>query len=209
MLAFYPQIKLVHIAAVSASGAFFALRALGLLAGMRWPRMAPVRYLSYTIDTTLLTAAMMLLTGLAVWRWWPRGPMPGLLAVLFIGTLWLPVTFALYTAQSLVFAFDGGFILGRAPMHALFVGFFGSLLVAMVTRVTQGHSGQPLTMYPIAWFAFVAIQIVATVRILADVLPDPGLWQALAAVGWLLALSPWVMRIGHIYLTPRRDGRPG
>ena len=44
MLAFYPQIKLVHIAAVSASGAFVALRALGLLAGMLWPRMAPVRY---------------------------------------------------------------------------------------------------------------------------------------------------------------------
>ena len=64
MLAFYPQIKLVHIAAVSASGAFFALRALGLLAGMRWPRMAPVRYLSYTIDTALLTAALMLLTAL-------------------------------------------------------------------------------------------------------------------------------------------------
>lgn len=62
MLAFYPQIKFVHIAAVSASGAFFALRALGLLAGMRWPRWAPVRYLIYTIDTTLLTAAMMLLT---------------------------------------------------------------------------------------------------------------------------------------------------
>lgn len=157
----------------------------------------------------LADVPLLLLTGLAVWRWWPRGPMPGLLAVLFIGTLWLPVTFALYTAQSLVFAFDGGFILGRAPMHALFVGFFGSLLVAMVTRVTQGHSGQPLKMYPIVWFAFVAIQIVATVRILADVLPDPGLWQALAAVGWLLALSPWVMRIGHIYLTPRRDGRPG
>ena len=157
----------------------------------------------------LADVPLLLLTGLAVYRWWPRGPMPGLLAVLFIGTLWLPVTFALYTVQSLVFAFDGGFILGRAPMHALFVGFFGSLLVAMVTRVTQGHSGQPLKMYPIAWFAFVAIQIVATVRILADVLPDPGLWQALAAVGWLLALSPWVMRIGHIYLTPRRDGRPG
>ena len=62
MLAFYPQIKFVHVAMVSASGAFFALRALGLLAGMRWPRWAPVRYLSYTIDTTLLTAAMMLLT---------------------------------------------------------------------------------------------------------------------------------------------------
>ncbi|KAF1693118.1 NnrS family protein [Pseudoxanthomonas koreensis] len=162
----------------------------------------------------LADAPLLALTGYAVWRWWPRrlagGPrMPGLLAVLFIGTAWLPVTFALYLAQSLSYLLGGEFILGRAPMHALFVGFFGSVLVAMVTRVTQGHSGRPLRMYGIAWFAFVAIQVVATVRILADVLPDPGLWQAVAAVGWLLALSPWVARIGHIYLTPRRDGRPG
>jgi len=35
---------------------------LALLAGMRWPRLATVRYLSYTVDTVLLTAAMMLLT---------------------------------------------------------------------------------------------------------------------------------------------------
>ena len=62
MLTFYPDIKLVHIAAVLASGSFFALRALALLAGMRWPRLAPVRYLSYTVDTVLLTAAFMLLT---------------------------------------------------------------------------------------------------------------------------------------------------
>lgn len=158
----------------------------------------------WTTDAPLLA-----LTALAVWRWWPRARMPGLLAVLFIGTAWLPVTFGLYVAQSLAYGLTGEFILGRAPMHALFIGFFGSLLVAMVTRVTQGHSGRPLRMYGIAWFAFVAIQVVATLRILADVLPDPGLWQALAAVGWLLALSPWVARIGHVYLTPRRDGRPG
>ncbi|ADV26220.1 NnrS family protein [Pseudoxanthomonas suwonensis 11-1] len=157
----------------------------------------------------LADAPLLVLTGHAVWRWWPRGRMPGLLAVLFVGTAWLPVTFGLYLVQSVTYALDGGFILGRAPMHALFIGFFGSLLVAMVTRVTQGHSGRPLRMHGIAWFAFVAIQLVATLRILADVLPDPGMWQALAAIGWLLALSPWVARIGHIYLTPRRDGRPG
>ncbi len=162
----------------------------------------------------LADAPLLALTGYATWRWWPRRPsaatpLPGLLMVLFIGMLWLPATFALYLAQSLTYLFEGGFILGRAPMHALFVGFFGSLLVAMVTRVTQGHSGRPLRMYGIAWFAFVAVQIVASMRILADVLPDPGLWQALAALGWLLALAPWVARIGHIYLTPRRDGRPG
>lgn len=62
MLAFYPDIKLVHISAAMTSGTLFALRALALMAGMRWPRLAAVRYLSYSIDTVLLTAAMMLLT---------------------------------------------------------------------------------------------------------------------------------------------------
>ncbi|MCP2821034.1 SirB2 family protein, partial [Salmonella enterica subsp. enterica serovar Typhimurium] len=44
------------------SGGLFALRGLGVLLGARWPNAAPVRWLSYTIDTTLLTAALMLLT---------------------------------------------------------------------------------------------------------------------------------------------------
>ena len=28
-------------------------------------------------------------------------------------------------------------------------------------------------------------------------------------VAWLLALAPWVARIGRIYLSPRKDGKPG
>ena len=63
MIEFYPQIKWLHIAAVMASGSLFALRGLLVLAGRpQWALAAPVRYLSYTIDTALLTAAMMLLT---------------------------------------------------------------------------------------------------------------------------------------------------
>lgn len=62
MLEFYPQIKQVHVLAILCSGALFFLRGAGLLAGMRWPMAAVVRYTSYTIDTVLLTAAMMLLT---------------------------------------------------------------------------------------------------------------------------------------------------
>ena len=62
MIEFYAQIKGVHVLAILCSGALFALRGSGLLLGMRWPMAAVVRYLSYTIDTVLLTAAMMLLT---------------------------------------------------------------------------------------------------------------------------------------------------
>jgi len=62
MMEFYPQIKLVHVAAIMCSGALFFLRGSSALAGLRWPMAAPVRYLSYTVDTVLLTAALMLLT---------------------------------------------------------------------------------------------------------------------------------------------------
>ena len=52
----------MHVAAVIASGSLFALRGTGTLAGAAWPMWAPLRYLSYTIDTVLLTAALMLVT---------------------------------------------------------------------------------------------------------------------------------------------------
>ena len=62
MLEFYPQIKALHVAAVVASGSLFLLRGLVLQAGARgrWAMAAPARYLSYSIDTVLLAAALVL-----------------------------------------------------------------------------------------------------------------------------------------------------
>jgi len=157
----------------------------------------------------LADVPLLLLSGLWLWRNWPRGAAPPLLRVLFIGFAWLPVALALYSAQSLWFWLDGNFVLGRGPAHALFIGFFGSLLVAMVTRVTQGHSGRVLELGRVAAFAFVIIQLVAALRVAAELLPDAPLWQLVAAAGWVLAFLPWVLRSGWIYLTPRSDGRPG
>lgn len=62
MIEFYLQIKWVHVAAVLCSGGLFMLRGLLVLSGSRWGMAAPLRYLSYGIDTVLLTAALMLLT---------------------------------------------------------------------------------------------------------------------------------------------------
>ena len=62
MIEFYGQIKWVHIAAVIASGSLFLLRGIEVQAGARQALAAPLRYLSYAIDTTLLTAALMLVT---------------------------------------------------------------------------------------------------------------------------------------------------
>lgn len=62
MIEFYPEVRLVHITAVLASGGLFLIRGLALFAGLGWAKSPPLRYLSYTIDTVLLTAALMLMT---------------------------------------------------------------------------------------------------------------------------------------------------
>lgn len=142
-------------------------------------------------------------------RNWPYVKTPTLLRVLFLGSAWLPIALALYAGQSGWYALTGEFLLGRSPAHALFVGFFGSLLVAMVTRVTQGHAGRPLELGSVAGFAFVVIQIVCVTRIVAELAPDQMAWQAVAAAGWLLAFTPWVLHSLGIYLSPRADGKPG
>lgn len=61
MIEFYPQIKLVHVAAALTSGGLFLLRGLAVQTTARWAMAAPVRYLSYSIDIVLLSAALMLL----------------------------------------------------------------------------------------------------------------------------------------------------
>jgi uncharacterized membrane protein SirB2 len=67
MIEFYLEIKLVHVSSVLASGALFLLRGLAVQLGARWAMVAPLRYLSYAIDTVLLTAAMMLSTMLRMY----------------------------------------------------------------------------------------------------------------------------------------------
>lgn len=144
-----------------------------------------------------------------LWRWWPRNAAPPLLRVLFIGFAWWPLAMMLFALDGLHAATGFGVALGRAPLHALAIGFFGSVLVAMVTRVTAGHSGRPLVLGPTAAFAFTGMHALALVRIAADFVPNPQpLWVA-SAFGWLLLFLPWVLRACFVYLSPRADGRPG
>ena len=63
MVEFYPEIRAVHIGSVMASGTLFLVRGLAInLFGWRWAHAWPLRYLSWTVDTVLLTAALMLTT---------------------------------------------------------------------------------------------------------------------------------------------------
>ncbi len=62
MTEFYPQIKWVHVAAAMTSATLFFLRGLAVQMNVGRPMAAPLRYLSYAVDTVLLIAALMLVT---------------------------------------------------------------------------------------------------------------------------------------------------
>jgi uncharacterized membrane protein SirB2 len=60
MIELYAEIKWVHVYAVLASGILFMLRGFAVNVGATWAMAAPLRYLSYGIDTVLLVAAILL-----------------------------------------------------------------------------------------------------------------------------------------------------
>jgi uncharacterized membrane protein SirB2 len=122
MIEFYPQIKWVHIAAVLCSGSLFFIRGCMLLNNMKLAMAAPVRYLSYCIDTVLLTAALMLLTLLPT-------------AMFANGWLWLKVFLLL------VYIVLGSFALKRGHNRKQRTIFFiaAVLVFAFVISVARAH----------------------------------------------------------------------
>jgi uncharacterized protein involved in response to NO len=86
------------------------------------------------------------------------------------------------------------------------------MLVAMVTRVTMGHSGRPLRMGPAALACFAGVQLAAVARVGSEIASAPGVIRNLllvSAVLWLLAFGVWSFGHAGIYLAPRADGKPG
>ena len=62
MIEYYPVIKMAHVTFVILSGAIFLVRGIAIQAGGTWAMAAPFRYFSYSVDTLLLIAAVLLLT---------------------------------------------------------------------------------------------------------------------------------------------------
>ncbi|HLP96994.1 MAG TPA: NnrS family protein [Sideroxyarcus sp.] len=135
-----------------------------------------------------------------------------LLAVLHVGFAWMGIAMLLFSVQSLwLLAHQGaGFIWGLAPLHALTIGCYATLMIGMGTRVTLGHSGLPFVIDTPVKLMFVGMQLVALARMAADMLPlNSGMLYLLAACGWLACFLPWVWRYLPAYWRPRADGQPG
>ena len=132
-----------------------------------------------------------------------------MLAMLHLAFAWMAGMWALHALQSLL-ALGGTQTLGLAPIHALSIGFLASLTLAMVSRVSCGHSGRSLAADHLTWIAFLSLQAAAATRVAADLFPGAySVLLAAAALIWLGCFAAWTWRYLPYYWRPRVDGKPG
>jgi len=137
------------------------------------------------------------------WRWEMRRTFQlRILAMLHVAFLWAGIGLLVIGLQSLGQWLGIDLISGRSALHALLIGYFTSMLVAMSTRVTLGHSGQPLVADRQAWTLFIAIQGAALLRLLAETslnLGHPFAWLLLSALIWISAFTVWSVKFMPLY----------
>ncbi len=186
----------------------------GLQVAARLDALSPARVAGLT--AWVVGPAALALAVLAV-RWGLaqslRGRSLRLLAMLHLGFVWSVLALLLAAADallSLAGATEPALRLGYAPLHALTMGFLGSLLFAMATRVICGHGGIALVADDFVWALFWALQAATLLRLGAAVWPAHGsVLSAASALAWTGVWVLWATRHLPVLLRPRRDGRPG
>lgn len=133
-----------------------------------------------------------------------------LLAMLHIGFLWLGLALVLGGISQLLGVLQGAPVLGLGALHALTMGCLASLMLAMVTRVSCGHSGRALVADRLIWSLFWLLQVATVLRIAAAAQSGMAVWLLLAAaLLWASIMAVWGVRLGNWYGRLRADGRPG
>lgn len=173
------------------------------------------------------------LCGMPQYTWWVDLPLAGcglylswawgllrsfsvsLLAVLHISFAWLSVSMLLFAMQSLMMWLNEGepIWFGLAPLHALAIGYFASMVLGMASRVTIGHFGRPLVLDHFTWLLFLGFQTATLFRILPDIIPPAStiapMLYLLAGIVWLVCFTLWASRFAPSYWRPREDDKPG
>ena len=145
------------------------------------------------------------------WRWGLVQSLQNrLLAMLHIGFAWLGIAFALHGLAHVGASVTGAAAWTLGAQHALTMGCLGSLMLAMVTRVSCGHSGRALVADGLVWGLFLLLQAATVLRLAGAAPLAVAPWLlAFAALLWLVIMAVWGLRLAAWYGTLRADGKPG
>ena len=174
-----------------------------ILVGLAWsflpwqPRGTDLRLLC-------LATGLLHLYRLAHWQGWKTRAVP-LLWSMHLSYLCIPLAL-------LGLALVGNDpVAGKNMIHLLAVGTVGGMILAMMSRVSLGHTGRALEVPAYLAAAFAAIIAAAVIRALLPSLL-PGFtalaWHCSSAL-WIFAFACFLYRYLPILTSPRADGKPG
>jgi uncharacterized protein involved in response to NO len=168
-------------------------------------------------------ALMLLLAALLLWGLWPTHPASGW-ALLVAGIIhvarlvrWAgyrtvpePLVFVLHLAYG--FLPLGALAVGCAILwpdhfssapaqHLWMAGTIGMMTLAVMTRATLGHTGQPLVAGPKTVAIYGALMVAVFARVSAGLCPQASGWlYDLAGLGWIAAFAGFAVIYGALLL---------
>lgn len=150
-------------------------------------------------------AALVQAARLLQWATWRTLRLP-IVWVLHLGYVWLPVGLALKAIALL-----SGAALGAFWLHALTIGALATMILAVMSRASLGHTGRALVAHPLTTLAYLLLTAAAVIRVfgLTVLRINYPAVIVLAALCWSTAFALFVAVYAPILWRPRADGRPG
>ena len=147
-------------------------------------------------------AAAAQLLRLARWKGWRTVADP-LVLILHVGYAWIPIGLGLLAAVDL-----GAALPRSAAVHALTAGAMATMILAVMSRATLGHTGRELRASGLTQASYVLVTIGALLRVASPTgLLDYQIGMEVAGVAWMGAFLLFVIAYGPILWTSRLDGK--
>lgn len=152
--------------------------------------------------TLFVAAAAGQTARLARWKGWKTFADP-LVLILHVGYVWVPVGLALLAAIDF-----GAPIPRSAAVHALTSGAMATMILAVMSRATLGHTGHELRASLLTQAAYVLVTAGALLRVTAPLgFLDYRMGIEVAGAAWMGAFLLFLVAYGPILLKSRIDGK--
>jgi uncharacterized protein involved in response to NO len=146
------------------------------------------------VGGALVLAGLMQFARLVRWRGWHAWSDP-LVAVLHVGYAWIPLGLLLLGAS-----LTGAGTPGTAAIHALTAGAMATMILAVMTRASLGHTGRKLKAGFATSAVYICITLGAALRVLAALgVGDYRLGIEAAGFVWALAFAIFVLIYGPMF----------
>lgn len=139
------------------------------------------------------------------WRSFKAGSQ-SILWILHVAYAWLPIGLALKACWLL-----GSVAWAMKWQHALTAGVFATMILAVMTRASLGHTGRQLTVPSSITIAYLLLTLSVVLRVFAVAIWPQRYVFAVSIAGllWMASFVIYVIVYTPILVGPRADGKPG